>query len=269
MLSVIIPARNEIYLQKTIDGILSAAEDEVRVVVILDGYWPEHPIQDNPKVTLIHHSKPVGQRAAINEGVRISKTRYIMKVDGHCLFDEGFDVKLRGSCEYDWTTVPRRYDLDITTWTRRRRRIVDYMYLSAPNAEIGPLRAKAWQDYNGNGNEIEETMGCQGSCFFMHCQRYWELGGLDEGHGGWGQMGAEIALKTWLSGGKLVVNKSTWYAHWQRGKYPYKLQREDKDKARDYCLDLWLNNKWVMQKHKLQWLVEKFTPVPTWENYKW
>ena len=48
MLSVIIPARNEIYLQKTIDSVLSAAKGEIEVIAILDGYWPDPPVSDSP-----------------------------------------------------------------------------------------------------------------------------------------------------------------------------------------------------------------------------
>ena len=31
--------------------------------------------------------------------------------------------------------------------------------------------------------------------------------------GNWGNQGIEVALKTWLSGGGVLVNHNTWYAH--------------------------------------------------------
>jgi hypothetical protein len=121
-------------------------------------------------------------------------------------------------------------------------------------------------------------MTCQGSGWFLHRDRFWELGGLDERHGHWGAMGCEIGCKTWLSGGRLVVNKKTWYAHWQRGhahtkgvklkvrKRSYHLPRETVRMAHEYAKDLWFNNKWPLQKRNFEWLIEKFSPVPGWEN---
>jgi len=44
-------------------------------------------------------------------------------------------------------------------------------------------------------------------------EKYWELNICDESLGSWGSQGIEVACKTWLSGGKCLVNHSTWYAH--------------------------------------------------------
>ena len=41
MLSVIIPSRNEVFLQQTIDDVLRNAVGEIEVIAVLDGYWPE------------------------------------------------------------------------------------------------------------------------------------------------------------------------------------------------------------------------------------
>ena len=109
--SVLIPARNEFLLKATIDSVLSAARGDIEVIAVLDGYWPEPNIIDDPRVTLIHHTEPVGQRAAINEAARMAKGKYILKTDAHSMFDEGFDVKLAADCEYDWTVLPRMYNL--------------------------------------------------------------------------------------------------------------------------------------------------------------
>jgi len=31
-------------------------------------------------------------------------------------------------------------------------------------------------------------------------------------------------------------------------------------------MDLWMNNKWPLQKRPIQWLVDKFAPLPTWDK---
>src|SRR3990167_4814919 len=62
-------------------------------------------------------------------------------------------------------------------------------------------------------NDIVETMSAQGSCFMLTREKYWELDICDESWGSWGQQGTEVACKTWLSGGRLVTNRKTWYSH--------------------------------------------------------
>jgi cephalosporin hydroxylase len=97
---------------------------------------------------------------------------------------------------------------------------------------------------------------------------------MDEGHGQWGQMGIELGCKAWLSGGRLVTNKNTWFAHFFRGGgvpeghqsgFPYRITQRAIDQARDYSEDLWLNDKWHLQKRPFEWLVHKFKP-PTWKE---
>jgi len=66
--SIIIPARNEPHLQKTIDSLLDSAQGEIEIIGVLDGYWPESIIRDDPKVILIHNSESKGMRSGINAG---------------------------------------------------------------------------------------------------------------------------------------------------------------------------------------------------------
>jgi glycosyltransferase involved in cell wall biosynthesis len=275
MLSVIIPAKNEPYLDKTIDSCLGMAEGEVEVIAVLDGYWPEVPIRDRKGLTLVHHTEGIGQRPAINEAARLARGKFLMKLDAHCILDKGYDVKLTADCEYDWTVIPRRLGVIEDGWKPRKTNI-DYMRLTSLEEDMG-LRAVKWDGHEHNGELIDDVMTCQGSGWFLHRDRFWELGGLDEAHGHWGAMGCEVGCKAWLSGGRLVVNKKTWYAHWQRGRKHsgneikkdnrhYHLPRETVRFAHRYAKDLWFNNKWPLQKHKFKWLIEKFAPVPGWEN---
>ncbi|MCK9520471.1 MAG: glycosyltransferase, partial [Dehalococcoidia bacterium] len=97
MLSVIIPSRNEQgYLEKTIESVLNAAEGEIEVIVVLDGWLPENPIQfpvtDTKQLRWIHNPESIGQRQAINQAARQARGKYIMKLDAHCAVAPGFDV---------------------------------------------------------------------------------------------------------------------------------------------------------------------------------
>jgi len=285
MISIIIPARQEKYLQKTIESILSAAEGEIEIIAILDGYWPEPSIQDDSRIMLIHHTEAIGQRPAINEAARIAKGKYILKTDAHSMFDQGFDVKLAADCEYDWTVIPRMYNLDVEKWKPKKHKITDFMFIRSPEAIKkpfrhyyfdGPCRRENPEEYKAHKlwaskqPEIADVMTGQGACWFIHRDRFWELGGMDEAHGQWGQMGIEIACKAWLSGGSLKVNRKTWFAHWFRGGsgpgFPWPASGREQEKARNYSRYLWLNGKWPLQKKPISWLVNKFAPVPTWNG---
>lgn len=277
MLSVIIPARNEIYLQKTIDDVLKNAGGEIEIIAVCDGYWPDPPIKDDPRVILIHHTTSIGQRQSINEAAKIAKGKYVMKLDAHCAVDKDFDIKLAKDCKYDWTVIPRMYNLDVLTWKPKLHKRTDYMYMGWNDK--GQLRAlyyngQEWKRQHRKTALIDDTMCCMGPCFFMHKDRFWELGGCDEKHGGWGQQGVEVACKAWLSGGRLVVNKNTWFSHWFRGGgvpeghksgFPYEISGKDVSFSRKYSMDLWLENKWPLAKREFNWLINKFNP-PTWDN---
>jgi hypothetical protein len=284
--SVVIPARDEIYLQKTIESVLSAAKGDVEVIAICDGYWPDPPVADEPRVKLIHNTVALGQRGSINQAARIATGKYILKTDAHSMFDEGFDLKLQEDCEPDWTVIPRMYNLDEATWTPKMRYKTDFMFIRSPYVKDKPFRVqyfdgptsrefpeayRAHRKARYTKGDICDVMTGQGACWFMHLDRFWELGGLDEEHGHWGQMGAEIACKSWLSGGRQVVNKKTWFSHLFRGGaggagFPWPASGRQQDAARKYSIDLWSHNKWEGQKRPLSWLVEKFAPVPSWSD---
>jgi glycosyltransferase involved in cell wall biosynthesis len=136
LVSVVIPARNEPYLKKTILDLLEKAAGEIEIIVNLDGYWPApEDIVDNPKVIYIHRSKALGMRAGINSGVAIAKGEYILKSDAHCMFIcAGFDSVLKQDIKDNWVVVPRRYPLDPEKWQIEERSDnkypIDRMYLS-------------------------------------------------------------------------------------------------------------------------------------------
>jgi glycosyltransferase involved in cell wall biosynthesis len=292
-LSVIIASRNEEFLQNTIDEVTSKSHGDTECIVVLDGYWPDTGIKDHHRVTIIHLEESMGQRAAVNMGVKLSQAKYIMKLDAHCKLDDGFDVKLMANCKTSWTVVPRMYNLHAFDWVcecgervyqanpkcdcgKKSHRELVWMEKTNPTSDFmrfdKDLKFQYWREYKRrpeSQGDIVATMSLLGACFFMYRERYWELGGLDEGHGGWGQMGTEIACKSWLSGGQLVVNKKTWFAHMFRTggvlSFPYPLNKKDTDRAREYSNDFWKNDKWPKAKHKLQWLIDKFDP-PDWKQ---
>ena len=53
-LSILIPARQEEFLAKTIQDILEHKTDETEVIIGLDGSWSIPPIVDHPDVTIFY-----------------------------------------------------------------------------------------------------------------------------------------------------------------------------------------------------------------------
>ena len=58
-LSVLIPSRNEEFLNLTIADILAHAETDIEVIAVLDGQWPVEPVPDHPRVTLLYHAESI------------------------------------------------------------------------------------------------------------------------------------------------------------------------------------------------------------------
>lgn len=114
-LSVLIAARNEMFLKRTVESVLAAARGDTDIIVVLDGAWADPPLEDHPRVTLIHRPIAIGQRAAVNLAAKVSSSRFVMKLDAHCSVDEGFDVKLMAADKEldrpDVTQIPAQYNL--------------------------------------------------------------------------------------------------------------------------------------------------------------
>ena len=269
MISVVIPSRNEPYLQKTILDLLAKASGDIEIIAVLDGYWPtaEEFVQD-PRVTYIHFSNPRGMRPAINAAVRIAKGEYILKCDAHCMFASGFDSELVKWCEDNWVVVPRRFALDPVKWEIDKsnpKYPVDYMYLS--NDFHGVVWDEKNKDEDLKIHIVDDLMSSQGSCWFMMKSYFEELELMDAKlFGTFASEFQEIGLKCWLSGGRVIVNKTTWYAHWHKTESRgYSLDKLDGLKAVNHVKD-WMCGAytWPKQKHDIAWLVEKFAIVPTW-----
>jgi len=476
-LSVLIPAKNEEFLNRTILDLLQNIEGNTEIIAVLDGYVPEPPLTGiDPRVTIIYNPESVGQRIASNQAAKLAKGKYVMKVDAHCAFDKGFDVKMieafkevgddvtmvptmRNLHAFDWVCPDghRRYqgpsgpckecgkdivkdivwiaktnpqsnafrfdktmhfqyhgqltqeedykkgvlvgfklsfdthiissrivdfltdfanshllacsrdDLwfrknmamytvslssidsswssrtqeifgisnkfqvkriatssvitemvnnkDISTSTSRDisnqpsidntvcefvlaqisepsisiygqpanpvptgSRLVNAYIVKKLNSVLGGefiYNEKTSSLHNGSvtltpiyDNELNETLSLQGSCFMCTKEKYFELGLCGEEFNSWGQQGVEVACKTWLSGGRVLVNRRTWYAHMFRTQggdfsFPYANPYAKILENRELSRKLFQMDGWPKATHKFQWLLDKFNP-PEW-----
>ena len=280
LLSVVIPSRNEQFLQKTIIDLLEKSVEDIEIIAVLDGYWPpEDEIVDDKRVTYLHFGAARGMRNAINQGVALAKGKYIMKADGHCMFDKGFDRVLKADSKYNWVQIPRRLRLEPITWTLRNveKPPMDYLFLTYPITQGewgGPgFHGREWVQKNKDPYlkkiDIDDAMSFQGSCWFMERTYFDWLEIMDqENYQSFPQEAQEIGFKCWLSGGRVVRNKKTWYAHLHKGKEygrGYHLDKKQLDLGTAYC-NRWMNEKmWHKQKITVgSWVRDFFPDAPTW-----
>lgn len=294
-LSVVIPALKEEFLSLTVEDIVRNKRGRTEVIVVLDGEWSEPGVADHPDVRVVKLGKNIGQRAATNLGVRLSTAKWVAKCDAHCAFDEGFDVKLMDAMKghEDWTVVPTMRNLhcfnwrcmgcgdetyqgpepegckscDVNTPDRFEKRIVWNPKPSPQSTAYRFTPDRLQFKYFGalkrsQKGDVAETMSLQGSFFMLTREKYWELNICDESWGGWGQQGTEVALKTWLSGGRVVCVRNTWYAHEFRTQsgfaFPWGNPAKQQEQARRKCMELFFRNQWDKQVRPLSWVVERF-----------
>src|SRR3990167_5375347 len=306
-LSILIPARNEEFLGRTIQDVLEHSKANIEVIAILDGYLPDPPLKPDPRVTVIYNPVAVGQRAGANQAAKIAKGKYVMKIDAHVAFDDGFDQKMldafketgdnvtmipvmRNLHAFDWVCPEghRRYQSPSGPCEEcRKPTIKDVVWFPKPSPATHSFRFdktmhfQYFSEYskrpevqkgietNGVYNsDLRESMSIQGSCFMITKEKYFELDICSEDFHSWGQQGVEVASKTCLSGGRVVVNMKTWYAHMFRTRggdfgFPYSNPQDKVNENRELSRELFQRDKWPLATRKFQWILDKFNP-PDW-----
>jgi len=301
MLSILIPTRNEDILDRTLQDLLENIQGDTEILVVLDGWIPDPPLSHaDDRITIIYNPISKGQRAATNQAAKLAKGKYVMKIDGHCAFDKGFDVKmldafkitgdnvtmlpaLRNLHAYDWVcdNGHRRYQGKVGVCPLcGAKEHQDMVWLAKPHLRFTFTFDKTMHfQYDGSQAKkpeslaqgmLRETMSIQGSCFMLTRVKYFELDICSENFHSWGQQGVEVACKTWLSGGRVISNLNTWYAHMFRtnnfGGFPYPNPESLVDENRELSRELFQRNKWPQAIHSFQWLLDRFKPNPYWDS---
>ena len=301
-LSILIPARNEEFLSRTVQDILDHKEDDTEVIVGLDGKWANPTIPQHPDVNVVYVPESVGQRGLTIMCAKLARGKYVIKCDAHCSFEQGFDKKMLDFFKEvgdDVTAVPVMRNLRAFIWKCNK---------CGAEKEQGPTPVACWKcteagdivrqmkweprrgthsttyafdpvphfQYHGEYKDrpeykemvekysYNETMSLQGSFFMLSKDKFFELLGTD--YGSWGNQGLEVACATWLSGGRVLVNHKTWYAHMFRTQggdfgFPYEMGGNEVKRTKDAVKDLFWQGKHPKQVHPVSWLVEKFLPI--------
>jgi hypothetical protein len=203
-LSILIPSRNEPYLQKTVEDLKSKLEGDTEILVGDDAV------------------EKLGQRALTNKLARQSTAKYLMKIDAHTLFSQGFDVELMKAMDSKTIMAPYLLKLDAENWQPLPQ-------LPSASFAFDPNLVFQYNREVENDLLITETMALQGSAWIVDRQTYWDWNLGDETLGSWGKQGPELGIKAWLNGGTCKVNKNCYYAHKFSEKeedFPYKRDKE-------------------------------------------
>lgn len=288
-LSILIPAKNEEFIGLTIQNILENIEDETEIIAVLDGYTSSIPdIPEHERVTVIKLNEGVGQRAATNLACKLAKGKYVAKTDAHCAFAKGFDRILLEDMQDDWTVVPVMRNLHAFDWVcedgHRRyqgpsgpcecgkptKKDIKWIGKESPQSTAYTFDKTLHFQYHNEQKkkqegDLVETMSLQGSFFMLSKDKYWELNVCDESYGSWGAQGTEVACKTWLSGGRVICNKKTWYAHMFRTQggdfgFPYEQSNRQVENARETSREQFQRGTWPHAKRSIWWLIDKFKP---------
>jgi ribosomal protein L37E len=304
------------FLRDTVEDLLRNIEMDTDIIVTLDGTWADPPLVQNDRVNVIYVSPSIGQRAATNLACRLSQAKYVMKVDAHCAFDQGFDRKMIEGFQKmgdDVTMVPVMRNLHAFDWKchhcgfksyqgptptvcacgnpkfrrkmiwepRKGTHSISYTFDSGKLAEVGYEKSDPhFQYYHEFKNRPEylkmkeetgftESMSLQGSAFMCTRDNYWKWEVSDENAGSWGNQGIEVALATWLSGGRVLVNHNTWYAHLFRTQgadfgFPWEAHGRAIQRTKMFIKDKFWLGQHPTQIRPVSWLIEKFLPI----NYK-
>lgn len=274
--SVVIPARNEKYLGKTVDDLLAKASQDLEIIAVCDGYWPDPPLPDDKRLKILHRGRSHGMRPGINAAVLMSTGEYILKADAHTMWGQGFDEILKADCDDDWVVVPRRMSLDAENWCKLEngKSSVDYHYLSFPYERPGDptcgMHGSWWPERARKRKDIliDDEMSSQGSAYFLK-RTFWDrmIGPLDDVHfSTFVSEFQEVGNRCWLSGGSVEINKQTTYHHFHKGKSGrgYSISKREQSDGSIFSTDYWMHDRWKERKYNLRWLIEKFWPVPTW-----
>lgn len=223
-LSVVIPGYFDSFHEKTVRDLLDNSElgDKLEIVSVFDGFWPTWELVSDPRRRIVHLGKNRGMRGAINAGVAVARGEFFMRLDEHCCFGKGYDRILTEACKENEVMTATRYFLNPEKWEVMDLSPVYHERLDIVNVSEGvrKFHGKPWKERDEKMKDvpISETEAQQGSMWIAHREFFLKTVGelQTEGYGPGYQDSVEVSMKYWKVGGRLMLNKNTWFAHKHR-----------------------------------------------------
>ena len=279
--SVIIPARNERFLQATIDSLLAGAAGDVEILACLDGYWPDPPLREDRRLRQLHWGEAQGMRPCENVAASVATGEFLLKLDAHCLIAPEWDARLKESCEPGDLVVPTRHSVDPATWTMKPRdwnyHVLTYPYHTSMygfGMHAVTFDRETNQALNAERADVpvDDLMSFQGSCWFQRKADFDQLGPLDHEHYYFYQEAQEVGLRVWMTGGRCRIDKRTWYAHLHKGNNNvhtqdgrigrgFYLSLHRKRMSEAFTVDFWLHDRWPGATRTFVSFIDHFAPL--------
>ena len=263
-LSILIPSRNEEWLQRTIEDVKEHIQGDTEIL------WEED-------------TEPIGQRALTNKLARKAKGKYIMKLDAHVSMSPGFDVAMMNDMEDNRVLIPAMMNLYAYDWVcEDKHRTYQGDYKDCPTCQKPIHKECMWQPkpkpvmthggfdsnavfqwFDKQPNELKhQTMCIQGAGFMVTKENFFKWNLCDESFGSWGSHGIEISIKTWNNGGEVWATRNAYMAHLYRSseEFPYQRDMKQVENANKMAQ--------AMLKKDVKWIIEKFETPFDWTKEK-
>lgn len=224
-LSVIIADYKDKYSIPTIQSLLdnSALGDALEIIMVMDGIWPEFKLIHDPRVRYIHVGSNGGMRRSYNTGIRIARGEFFCRLDEHCTFAKGWDKELTDTCKENEIMTARRYYLDPVKWeVMKDKGHVEHEKLTIQRVseDVRKFAGKPDRERDEKQKDVmlSEMTAMQGSMWIANREFFLKTVGevQTEGYGPLIQDSVEVCMKYWQAGGRLMLNKNTWFAHKHR-----------------------------------------------------
>lgn len=243
--SVIIAARNEPQLNRTISNLFDTADGDIEVVVSLD---VEQEV--DKRAIVIHNDAPVGRRVGFNRAAKPASGKYLFILDAHCKMSQDWDIKMAEFCPEKGIVVSCIQDMFEDSW-KLRPGVYDHVYLSKGYEE------KWWA--RRPFKLIEEMMCFTGCSWIIPKQYYWDCNGYDESLGMYGWDGPEWSCKIWMGDnpGKVLLRSDVLCGHvfgTNEHNRKYKSQGIGYPNYKKYMIEKYSD--------KIEAFREKFAPLP-------
>lgn len=231
LVSVIISDLFEQRLRETIDNLNATADGPIEIVVKTD---------DDSK----------GMRYCLNQAANEANGEYLFKIDGHCIMSPGWDTKMKESCGEKDIVHSRIRSINGKSWTMGDKRI-DFCRI---NKDLTIIECG---EFTQDDPDEAETMTQIGCGWMIRKQRFNEMGQNWLMLGRVGNLGVEWSLKTWLSGGRMLVRRDVTCGHLFRPQFGL-VSGQQFASARRILGHIFALQMGPQQKYKLGWLLEKF-----------
>jgi hypothetical protein len=245
--SVIIAARNEIYLNKTIENLLEMATGEIEILVGLDGY--DYNVLTDNRIKVFKEINPIGRREISNKLVKEATGKFLFEADAHIkMLTLGWDTRLKCICDENTIVGCVIDSINEENWE------------SEGNRWIGNNVDKNlnWSfNLKENKEKVQESLSFFSCAWMIQKDTFWNYGGHKDYLGKFVNEDIEWTCNIQLTGGKIFIRTDVICSHLFRNEFPYK-NNDDYLASKNVLLQMWNKNNNNLQIKTIEELLKDF-----------